>query len=258
MTRKLQLTRPLVFFDLETTGVNTAKDKIVSIATQKIQPNHNYNELQEDYYEIINPAMEIPESATAIHGISNDDVKNRPFFKDLAPTIQRIFSGCDIAGFNSNNFDIPLLSTEFSRVGTVWPDPGTNFIDVCTIFKLMNSRNLSAAYKRYTGKDMQGAHNATMDVIATIEILQAQIKEHEELPLTVEAIDLMYGGATRVDLGNKFIKDVNNNYIYNFGKNKGETIQKANLHYLVWMLSADFSPETKEWARKIKLTIDNG
>lgn len=255
MERKLNLSRPLVFFDLETTGINTMKDKIVSVSAIKLYPDGKRN----SFYSLVNPAMPIPESASKIHGVYDKDVEGKPFFKDLAPTIELIFKGSDIAGYNSNYFDVPLLSNEFSLSGITFPDPGTMFIDVCTIYKTMNPRNLSAAYERYTGKSLEGAHNAENDNEATIDIFLAQLEQHPELPLTVKEIDEMYGGAARVDISGKFIKDSNGTYYFNFGKYKNEPIQKANLHYLAWMYSerCDFSEEVKGWARKIYKLIEN-
>ncbi len=248
--RELILTRPLAFFDLETTGINTAKDKIVSVSIIKLYPDGKRN----SFYSLINPAMPIPIESSKIHGIYDEHVQDKPFFKDMAPTIELMFKDSDIAGYNCNHFDIPLLSNEFSPLGITFPSPGTMFIDVCTIYKTMNPRNLSAAYERYTGKKLEDAHNSENDNEATIDIFLAQIKEHPELPLTIQGIDEMYGGASRVDISGKFIKNPTNGaYYFNFGKYKNEPIQKGNLHYLAWMYSekSDFSEEVKGWAKKI-------
>ena len=174
---KLNLRRPLVFFDLETTGINITKDRIVELSYIKVLPDGS------DVRKTIrvNPGMHIPEQATAVHHITDEDVKDKPLFKEIAKTLAKDFEGCDFAGFNSNRFDIPLLMEEFLRAGVDFDISKRKFIDIQTIFHKMEQRTLTAAYKFYCDKDLDNAHSANADTEATYEVLQAQLDRYPNL-----------------------------------------------------------------------------
>lgn len=171
----IKVNKPLAFFDLETTGVSTADDRIVSIAVKKYLPDGSV----EDKYMLINPERPIPEGATQVHGISDEMVKDAPSFKKIAKSLHAFLEGCDLAGFNIINFDIPLLAEEFLRAGLSFPIIGTRFLDACTIYRIKEVRTLSAGYKFYCGKEMTDAHNAQADVNATCEVLEKQMELYE-------------------------------------------------------------------------------
>lgn len=246
--RKLKLNKPIVFFDLETTGTDPIKDRIVSISATKYHPDGS----TDHFSEIINPEIEIPESVSAIHGITNEMVKDKKTFRQIFNQIHDFFNHSDIAGFNCNYFDIPLLSAEFDRVTVAFPEKGTKFVDVGNLFKILNPRTLSAAYKHYTGSDLEGAHNADADNDATYQVLVKMLEKHEELPLSVEELSLKSShDKTIVDLAGKFKINDQGHYEYTFGKHKGERVGINNSEYLGWMINkGDFHPDTKRWARK--------
>ncbi len=249
----ITLTRPLCFFDLETTGLDTMKDKIVSIAIKKIFPDGT----EENFYTLVNPGVPIPEQTSLIHGIYDKDVKESSLFVALSDQIFNFIKDSDLAGFNSNIFDIPFLSMEFYRVGIIWPKPNTKFIDVGNLYKIFNPRNLSAAYKQYTGSDMEGAHNSAADVDATLQIFKGmQRSKHLPMNATVESLDLISAyDKKRVDICGKFVKDDKGNYVYNFGKHMGQRISMNNVEYLGWIQKNDFHPDTKMWAKEIYNSI---
>ena len=176
---QLRLQRPIIFFDLETTGTNITHDRIVEISIIKVLPSGE----EQERTRRINPEMPIPAEATAIHHITDADVANEPTFRQLAKSLAEIFADCDIAGFNSNRFDIPLLLEEFHRAGIVLDLSKTRFVDVQTIYHKMEPRNLSAAYKYYCGQDLEAAHSANADTRATLEVLKAQLDKYPELKL---------------------------------------------------------------------------
>ncbi len=245
----ITLLRPLCFFDLETTGLDTMKDKIVSIAIKKIFPDGTEGNL----YTLINPGIPIPEETSKIHGIYDKDVKDQPFFSALKNTIHSFIKESDLAGFNSNSYDIPLLSMEFDRCGITFPEKDVKFVDVGNLYKIFNPRNLSAAYKQYTGIDMEGAHNSAADVDATLQIFKGmQRAKHLPMNATVESLDLISAyDKKRVDICGKFVKDDKGNYVYNFGKHMGQRISMNNVEYLGWIQKNDFHPDTKRWAKLI-------
>jgi DNA polymerase III subunit epsilon len=246
--RNLILDRPICFFDLETTGVDKMKDRIVSIAILKVFPDG----LKHPFSSLINPGIPIPASSTEIHKITNEMVKEAPSFAEMQDFIRGIFSGSDIGGFNSNYFDIPLLSMEFSRAGVSFPDPGVKCVDVGNIYKIKNPRTLAAAYKQYTGKDLDGAHDAEVDNRATFDVFLKQLELHEDLPLTIaELADVSCYGQKTLDIDGKFAFDDKGRIVFNFGKNKGNPVG-TDLQYLGWMINkGDFLPNTKDWASKL-------
>jgi len=240
--------KPICFFDLETTGTSTTQDRIIEIAIIKIEEGKNDTSL----HMMINPEIPITESATAIHGITNDMVKDCATFKDVAKEIFDFMNGCDIGGYNSNRFDIPFLSNEFSRVGIDWDLSSANFIDVCTIFKRMEERTLSAAVKFYLDREHTGAHGALEDVSATIEVFNAQLSLYQNsIPETVKELDLYCNyDKQRVDLAGCFSIDADGDYVLTFGKHAGKKA-KLNKDYLQWMVGNTFNKDTKDICTKI-------
>ena len=264
---KLNLERPLVFFDLETTGTNVGKDAIVEISLLKLLPTGEVIKLTER----INPGRPIPQEVSNIHGIYDKDVKDKPLFKDLAPSLNEFLKDCDLAGFNSNKFDIPLLVEEFLRVGVDFDLRGRHFVDVQNIFHKMEPRNLKAAYKFYCDKNLENAHSAQADTLATYEILLSQLERYEN----TEYID--HNGQTSnpiknnvkslhdfsfvnrsVDLANHIVFDEKDVEVFNFGKHKGKSVEevlKIEPNYYDWMMKADFPLYTKKILHAIKLRM---
>ncbi|HOG04775.1 MAG: exonuclease domain-containing protein [Paludibacter sp.] len=249
---KLELKNPLIFFDLETTGIDIVNDRIVQIAYHKVYPNGK----EESKSFLINPGIPIPAQATAIHNITNDDVAMAPLFKHVANEIARDFEGCDLAGYNSNRFDIPLLAEELLRAEVDIDLSKRKFIDVQVVFHKKEPRNLSAAYQFYCNKELTGAHDATVDTMATYEILKAQLELYQDLPTTVEGLSKYTTQSNNVDFAGRFIYDENGHEVFNFGKYKGQKVSdilKKDTGYFGWMLSGDFSLHTKKVLMNIKL-----
>ena len=213
---ELKLQNPLIFFDLETTGVNASKDRIVEISYIKLMPNGT--EVEKTLR--INPEMHIPEEATAVHGITDADVADKPRFKDIAKELARVFEGCDIAGFNSNRFDVPLLAEEFLRADVDVDFSRRRFVDVQTIFHKMEQRTLSAAYKFYCGKDLDDAHSANADTRATYEVLKAQLDKYPSLQNDIDFLSKFSTHNRNVDLAGRIVYNDNNVEVFNFGKYK--------------------------------------
>lgn len=245
--RKLDIKKPIIFFDLETTGTNPDKDRIVEIGLVKL---HISGE-REVFNTKINPGIKIPKGASDVHGITNEDVEDSPTFASIAQTLYDVFEGCDIGGFNSNVFDIPLLFNEFHRAGLFFGYFDRAFIDVCNIYKREEPRTLGAAYKFYLGKDLENAHSAEADILATIDILEAQLQRYEHLPENVTEL-ARYSNYDKepVDLNNKFYRDGENEIRFNFGTHRGIKC-KLKKDYLRWMIDGDFSPDVKYIAKKI-------
>ena len=220
---ELNLRNPLIFFDLETTGVNAAKDKIVEISYIKVYPNGK----EESNTIRINPGRHIPEEATAVHHITDDDVKNCPSFKDVAKELSRVFEGCDIAGFNSNRFDLPLLVEEFLAAGVNIDMTKRKFIDVQTIFHKMEQRTLVAAYKFYCGKNLEDAHSADADTRATYEVLKAQLDRYPSLQNDVDFLSEFSTQNKNVDFAGRIIYNDKNVEVFNFGKHKGCPVEEV-------------------------------
>jgi DNA polymerase-3 subunit epsilon len=240
----LQLKRPLVFIDLETTGVNLSTDRIVEIAIIKIFPDGTRSVKQ----KIINPQIAIPKASSDIHGITDDKVKDAPSFKQVANELKQFIDDSDFSGYNSNRFDIPLLMEEFLRAGLEIDMTNRRMLDVQHIFHMMEKRTLGAAYKFYCEKELLDAHSAEADATATWEILEAQLVRYEHLGNTLETILQFTGEENFVDFARRFVMD-NNVEVFNFGKHKGRPVSevlKAEPQYYDWMMKGDFPLHTKQ------------
>lgn len=241
----LQLQRPVAFLDLETTGVNLSTDRIVEIAIVKILPDGS-RQLKR---KLINPEMAIPAEATAIHGITNEQVANEPTFKQVANELKQFLDQCDLAGYNSNRFDIPMLMEEFLRAGMEVDFTDRRMVDVQHIFYAMEPRTLTAAYKFYCGKDLAGAHSAEHDVNATIDVLLAQLERYTQLGTNVETILKTVGEEKVVDYARRMIFNEKGQEIFNFGKHKGKLVAdvfRQERQYYDWMMQGDFPLHTKK------------
>lgn len=250
---KLNLKNPLVFFDLETTGTNINSDRIVEICYLKVYPNGN----EEAKTLRINPEMHIPEQASAVHGIYDDDVKDCPTFKDVAKKIAVDIEGCDLAGFNSNRFDIPVLAEEFLRAGVDIDLMKHKFVDVQVIYHKLEQRTLSAAYKFYCGKNLEDAHTAEADTRATYEVLKAQLDKYPDVLENDVTFLSQYSNFTKnVDFAGRIVYNEQGVEVFNFGKYKGmpvlEVLQRDPGYYS-WILQGDFTLNTKNVLTKIRL-----
>lgn len=249
----LNLANPIVFFDLETTGINIAKDRIVEISVLKVSPNGK----EEQKTIRVNPEMHIPEEASKIHGIYDEDVKNCPTFKSIARELARYIEGCDLGGYNSNRFDIPLLAEEFLRAEVDFDMSRRKFVDVQTIFHKLEQRTLSAAYRFYCDKCLEDAHTAAADTTATYEVLKAQLDRYPDA--LENNIDFLCKFSTQnknVDFAGFIIYDEQGIEVFNFGKNKGvpvEKVLKEQQGYYDWMIKSDFPLYTKKMLTRIKL-----
>ncbi len=240
----LQLTRPLAIIDLETTGVNLGVDRIVEIAIVKIHQDGK----QQVKRKLINPEMPISATSVEVHGISNEMVKDAPTFKQAANEIKQFLENCDLAGYNSNRFDIPLLAEEFLRVGLDFDFKGRRLVDVQRIFHMMEQRTLSAAYKFYCNKSLESAHSAEADASATWEVLVAQVGKYPQLGTTIESILQVTGEEAIVDFARRMVFE-NGVEVFNFGKHKGRPVTevlKAEPQYYDWMMRGDFPLHTKQ------------
>lgn len=249
---KLNLKNPLVFFDLETTGTNINTDRIVEICYLKVHPNGN----EEAKTMRINPEMHIPEEASAVHGIYDADVAACPKFKEVAKSIARDIEGCDLAGFNSNRFDIPVLAEEFLRAGVDIDLSRRKFIDVQVIFHKMEQRTLSAAYKFYCGKNLEDAHSAEGDTRATYEVLMAQLDRYPELKNDMAFLSDFSCFTRNVDFAGRMVYDANGVEVFNFGKYKGVSVSEVLARdpgYYSWIQNSDFTLNTKAMLTKIRL-----
>jgi len=239
----LQLTRPIAFIDLETTGINISIDRIVEIAIVKISPDGSRLVKR----KIINPTIPIPQGAIDVHGITNEMVKDAPTFKQASNEIKQFIEGCDIGGYNSNRFDIPMLVEEFLRCELNIDIESRKLVDVQKVYHLMEQRTLSAAYKFYCQKDLEGAHGAEVDATATYEVLEAQIEKYSQIGNTVDSIIKFTGEEQIVDFSRRFIME-NGVEIFNFGKHKGKPVTrvlKEEPQYYDWMMKGDFALHTK-------------
>ena len=249
---KLNLKNPIVFFDLETTGTNIVADRIVEISYLKVSPNG----MEESKTMRINPEMHIPEQATAVHGITDADVADCPTFKAVAKNIANDIEGCDLAGFNSNRFDIPLLAEEFLRAGIDIDLKRHKFVDVQVIFHKMEQRTLSAAYKFYCGKNLEDAHTAAADTAATYEVLKAQLDRYPELQNDIDFLSKFTCFNRNVDFVGAIVYNDKDEEVFNIGKYKGQRVAdvlQRDPGYYGWMMNADFSQYTKKVLTQIKL-----
>ncbi|HMU45840.1 MAG TPA: 3'-5' exonuclease [Chitinophagaceae bacterium] len=240
----LQLKKPLAFIDLETTGVNLGTDRIVEIAVVKILPDGSRSVKR----KLINPEIDIPQSSSDVHGITNDMVKDAPTFKQVAQELKQMLDGCDFAGYNSNRFDIPLLMEEFLRAQVDFDMRNRKLLDVQNVFHKMEPRTLSAAYKFYCNKTLDGAHSAEVDATATHEILEAQLERYPDLGNNVDSILKVIGEDQIVDFARRFVLE-NGIEVFNFGKYKGKPVAdvlKAEPQYYDWMMKGDFPQHTKQ------------
>lgn len=248
----LNLKNPIIFFDLETTGLDVCKDRIVQIAYIKVNPNGT----EEEKNFLINPERPIPAETTAIHGISDADVADKPTFKELASVLVKDFKGSDIAGFNSNRFDIPLLAEEFLRAGADIDLSRCKKIDVQTIFHKKEQRNLVAAYKFYCGKDLDNAHNALADTRATYEVLKGQLDKYPDLENDMAYLSDFTSHNKNVDFAGHLVYNEKGDEVINFGKYKGQLASKVlkdDPGYYGWIMQADFPLTTKQAFTKIRL-----
>lgn len=256
---KLNLTRPLVFFDLETTGLNVGKDHIVEISLIKMMPDGTEIERT----ELVNPGVHIPEECSAIHGIYDQDVADKPTFAELADDLLAFIGDADLAGFNSNKFDVPLLLEEFLRIGKNLDLRNRHLVDVQNIFHKMEPRNLIAAYKFYCGGDLTEAHHASADTRATCEVFKAQLERYENVEYTdprthakskpvvgdVKALSAFTREHRNVDMAGHIVWNTKDEAVFNFGKHKNEAVKAVFLKepaYYDWMMKADFPLYTKE------------
>lgn len=249
---ELKLERPLVFFDLETTGLEITRDAIVEISMIKVLPDGTEIEKTRR----LNPGRPIPAEATAVHHITDEDVAECPSFRQIAQSLFEFIDGCDIAGFNSNRFDVPMLYEEFYRAGLAWDTSKVKFIDVQTIFHKKEQRTLIAAYKFYCDKNLEEAHSANADTKATLEVLKGQLDRYDDLENSVESLSDYSSQNKNVDLMGRLIYDDLGRVVINFGKHKGrlaEDILRQEPGFFSWVLTSDFPACTKQEFRKIQL-----
>lgn len=252
---ELKLEKPIIFFDLETTGIDIARDRIVEISILKIYPNGN----KESKTWLVNPEMVIPESSIAIHGITNEKVANEPTFKEIVLDVNTLIDGCDFAGFNSNRFDIPILAEEMLRSDVEFSMDERVAIDVQTIFHKMEQRTLSAAYKFYCNKSLENAHSAEADTLATYEVLLGQLDKYEELENDVKFLSEFSSHRGRADFAGFILYDEEGDEIFSFGKHKGRKVKEileSEQGYYSWIINADFPLYTKQVLKSIKLKMN--
>lgn len=254
---ELKLKRPIVFFDLETTGVDTAHDRIVEISMIKIMPDGERIVKTRK----LNPEMHIPEAATAVHGITDEDVKDCPRFAQVAKSLAQFLTGCDFGGFNSNRFDMPVLVEEFLRAGVDVDFKRRRFVDVQNIFHKMEQRTLVAAYKFYCDKELTDAHSAEADTLATYEVLKAQLDHYPELENDIDALADFSSRGETADYAGRIVYDDKGSEVFGFGKYKGrrvEDIFEQDPSYYTWMMNGDFPLYTKKVITEIRLRKKNG
>ena len=247
---KLNLTRPLVFFDLETTGTNIGTDRIVEISMVKVMPNGDNTSITRR----VNPGIHIPEESSAVHGIYDEDVKDCKTFKELAPELVQMLDGCDIAGYNSNKFDIPLLAEEFFRANVEIDLHSRKFIDVQSIFYKKEPRTLVAAYRFYCDADLEGAHSANADTMATYEVLKAQLDRYPDLKNDVDFLADYTAFTRNVDFAGLMVYNDKNEAVFNFGKHKGKLVKDVLAKepgYVSWVLNNNFTNDTKARLKEI-------
>jgi len=248
----LQLTRPICFFDLETTGINITNDRIVEMAVLKLNPDGS----QEEKLWLINPEMPIPAEAAAVHGITDEKVADAPTFKELVVEISAFIIHCDLAGFNSDRFDIPLLAEEMLRAEYDFDMKNLKTVDVQTIFHKMEQRTLSAALKFYCQQDLTDAHSALADTRATFDVLQAQLERYGELEHSIDFLSTFTSRRKSADLAGFIIFNKEGKECFSFGKHKGKTVDQVleqEQGYFGWLMIADFPRYTKKVLTQIRL-----
>ena len=250
---KLNLKKPLVFLDLETTGVDTSRDRIVEISLVKVMPDGS----KEVKTRRLNPEMHIPETASAIHHIYDEDVAECPTFREIAKSLWSYLEGCDLAGYNSNKFDIPVLVEEFLRAGVDVDMQKVRFVDVQNIFHKMEQRTLVAAYKFYCGRDLTEAHSAEADTLATYEVLMAQLDRYPEaLQNDIDFLSEFSSREQAVDFAGRIVYNDKGEEVFNFGKHKGKTVRevfRTEPSYYSWMMNGDFPLYTKKVITALRL-----
>ncbi|MGV6831358.1 MAG: exonuclease domain-containing protein [bacterium] len=253
---QLQLKRPICFFDLETTGINITNDRIVEISILKVFPNGK----EERHTWLVNPTIPIPPEVTAVHGISDADVADKPTFKELAKEVYQLLKDSDLGGFNSNRFDIPLLAEELLRAEVDFDMKNRVSVDVQTIFHKMEKRNLTAAYKFYCGKDLEDAHSAEADTNATYEVLKAQIERYDELENDMDFLADFSSRRKFADFAGFITYNANGEECFSFGKHKSKRVVDVLTNepgYFGWLLNADFPLYTKKVLTAIRLRTMN-
>lgn len=249
---QIQLKRPLIIFDLETTGINIQNDRIVELAYIKLYPDGNSEEKAMRF----NPQIPIPKEVSTIHGIFDEDVKDAPLFKDKAKELASIFEGCDFGGFNSNKFDFPMLVEEFLRIAIPFETENRKFVDAQRIFHQMEQRTLVAAYKFYCNKDLVNAHSALADAKATLEVLMAQLDRYTELKNDIDYLHEFSGQSRNVDLAGRVVLNEHKQPVFNFGKHRHKKVIdvfKVEPSYYKWIMDSDFSLDTKRKITNIYL-----
>ncbi len=257
LNMELNIKNPLIFIDLETTGIDISKDRIVEIATLKLFPNGK----QEVSSRRVNPTIPIPPESSAIHGITDKDVENEPTFKDIAKPLAQFMEGCDLAGFNSNRFDFPLLAEEFLRAEVDFDFRKRKFIDVQTIFHKMEKRTLEAAYMFYCNKELEGAHTAEADTLATFEVLKAQLDRYNDLQNDVDFLSEYSSHNQNADFAGRIIYNDKGVEVFNFGKYKGRSVEEVfakEPSYYAWMMNGDFPLYTKKVLTNIYIRMKQG
>jgi DNA polymerase III subunit epsilon len=247
MFMNIVLDRPLAVIDLETTGIDTANDRIIEISILRVRPDGT----QDHRTRRCNPGIPIPGGATAVHGITDHDVAHEPSFAKVARAVVEFLEGCDLWGFNILGFDLRLLLSEFARCGVDLPMAGRRVIDTKVIYHEMEPRDLSAAFKQYCGCNHDGAHGAEADVLATLQILDAQVLHYESFPNTIAGLEDRFRDPNAIDTTGKFARNEEGAIVFNFGKYKGQLLDDialSNPDYLEWMLKMDFFPDAKQIA----------
>lgn len=252
---ELNLTRPIIIFDVESTGLNITKDRIIELSYIKVFPDGH----EESHTYRINPEMPIPEQAIAVHHITDDDVRNCPTFAQLAPELAALFAGCDIAGFNSNHFDIPILAQEMANAKINFDIKNCRFIDVQTIYHKKEKRDLAAACLFYCGVEMENHHAAAADTRTTLNVLKAQLDRYPDLENDVEFLSRYSSYSRNVDLAGRVILNDDGKPTVNFGKYKGQVLEEVlekDLGYASWVMNSDFPEDTKQVFREAKQRVD--
>jgi len=249
----MKITQPIAYFDLESSGVSVVKDRICSIAVNVIKPDGSRSK----NYKTINPTIPIPEAASLIHGLYDKDVADSPQFVQIAKSLYSLLDGCVIIGYNSNDFDVVMLSEEFARAGIVWPKPDQLFIDCYNIFRKKEERTLKAAVKFYCGEEMVDAHNSAVDIEYTEKVLNGQLEMYPDLKdMSLEELAeySRYGDLKRVDLAGKFVQNAEGDILFSFGKHKDKKAIdafKEDKYYYKWLCGAEFTSETLRIAKEI-------